>query len=116
VINDNTAQDNVCVLESLHPSVIDVARKAATAVGLRLAGVDLITPNSSRCLSDVGGVVLEVNSAPGFYFHYAGDSGCTPVAVPVLAACLNHSIDCDAWKTRKSTSSPEIPYELTSTH
>lgn len=115
VINDNTAEDNVCVIDSLDTAVIDQARSAAEAVGLRLAGVDIVTPDASRCLTDAGGVVLEVNSAPGFYFHYAASNGRTPVAIPVLAACLNHSIHSDAWKTTQVASVPSDPCEVAST-
>lgn len=115
VINDNTAEDNVCVVDSLNSAVVDEARSAAEVVGLRLAGVDIVTPDASRCLTDAGGVVLEVNSAPGFYFHYAASNGRTPVAIPVLAACLNRSIDADAWKVRAGASAPRDLCEVTST-
>lgn len=106
VINDNTAEDNVSVVGSLSPSVINVARRAAEIVGLRLAGVDIVTPDASRNLADAGGVVLEVNSAPGLYFHYAADHGRTPVAVPVLAACLNCPMDSDGWNDSEAPASP----------
>lgn len=109
VINDNTAEDNVSVVESLSPSVIEVARCAAEMVGLRLAGVDIVTPDASRCLADSGGVVLEVNSAPGLYFHYAASNGRMPVAVPVLAACLNCPMDSDGWNRHEA---PALPGEV----
>jgi glutathione synthase/RimK-type ligase-like ATP-grasp enzyme len=107
VINDNTAEDNVCIADTLHPAVIDVARDAANAVGLRLAGVDIVTSNPSHCLAETGGVVLEVNSAPGLYFHYAGSKTRKPVAIPVLAACLNYSIEPDTWNTPEAASLPD---------
>ena len=115
VINDNTAEDNVCIMDTLHPAVIDAARDAAVAVGLRLAGVDIVTSDPSQCLADTGGVVLEVNSAPGLYFHYAGSKTRKPVAIPVLAACLKHSIEPDAWNTRATASLPGEFCELAST-
>ena len=115
VINDNTAEDNICVIDSLNTALIDEARSAADAVGLRLAGVDIVTPDASRCLTDAGGVVLEVNSAPGFYFHYAARNGRTPVAIPVLAACLNCPIDSGVWKVREIASVSRDLCEVTST-
>ena len=115
VINDNTAEDNICVIDSLNRALIDEARSAADAVGLRLAGVDIVTPDASRCLTDAGGVVLEVNSAPGFYFHYAARKSRTPVAIPVLAACLNCSIDSDTWKVRDYASVSGDLCDVTST-
>jgi hypothetical protein len=115
VINDNTAEDNVCIVDTLHPAVIDVARDAAKAVGLRLAGVDIVTSNPSQCLAETGGVVLEVNSAPGLYFHYAGSKTRKPVAIPVLAACLNQSIEPDMWNAHEAASLPDELRELAST-
>lgn len=115
VINDNTAEDNVCIVDTLHPAVIDVARDAALAVGLRLAGVDIVTSDPSQCLADTGGVVLEVNSAPGLYFHYAGSKTRNPVAIPVLAACLNNAIEADAWNTCATASLPNELRDVAST-
>ena len=63
------------------------ARTAADAVGLRLAGIDLITPDLGASLTDSGGSVIEVNSGPGLHHHYhVADAGrATRVAVPVLS-------------------------------
>jgi cyanophycin synthetase len=115
VINDNTAEDNVCIVDSLHPSIIEVARNAANTVGLRLAGIDIVTPETSQPLEESGGVVLEVNSAPGLYFHYAGTRTRTPVAIPVLAACLNHPLEGDNWKSQETFSFSETLVELAPT-
>lgn len=102
VINDNMAEENISVVDSLHPAVIDVARCAADAVGLRLAGVDIVTPDMSQSLEAAQGIVLEVNSTPGFHFHYARNGGRTPIAIPILAACLNCFVDPDAWRHNKA--------------
>jgi D-alanine-D-alanine ligase-like ATP-grasp enzyme len=78
VCNENAAADN-----SREPAVsavlIGQARTAAKAVGLRLAGVDVI-----------GDVVLEVNGTPGFLLHERahGPSANTSPAEAVLRALL----------------------------
>lgn len=66
------------------------ARRAVEAMGLRFAGVDLITPDPSRSLADAGGVVIEVNGTPGLHYHYlvANPEEVVPVAVPLLHALL----------------------------
>ena len=88
VINDNMADENVSVINQISSELIESGRQAARAVGLRLAVVDFVTPDYTKPLSDVGGVILEVNSTPGFHIHYAQRNGRCPVAVPVLRACL----------------------------
>lgn len=59
------------VSDTLPADTADMAVAAAGALGLRLAGVDLLLPHAE--LMPERGVVLEVNSAPGLDF-YAGAS------------------------------------------
>ena len=63
---------------------------AAACVGLRLAGVDLVTPSLEGSLAETGGVVLEVNCTPGLHHHYlvAEPDRATRVAVPILRRLL----------------------------
>ena len=63
---------------------------AARAVGVRLAGVDLITPDASLPLDAAGGVILEVNATPGLQYHYEvrDPVRATPVMAPILEALL----------------------------
>jgi len=70
VINDNAGPENETATHLLCDDIIELGSSAASAVGVKLAGVDIITEDPSRPLSETGGVVLEVNTAPGFYFHY----------------------------------------------
>jgi cyanophycin synthetase len=51
------------------------AVRAAQAVGLDVAGVDVVTPDPSRALAESSGVVLEVNAAPGIRMHEAPAEG-----------------------------------------
>ena len=76
--------------EPLDPGLVEACRRAAAAVGLRLAGVDVITPDASQPLESAGGVVAEVNGTPGIHHHYhvADTAKATPVAVPILERVL----------------------------
>jgi GT2 family glycosyltransferase/D-alanine-D-alanine ligase-like ATP-grasp enzyme len=86
VTNHGRIEDRETFHGEISPSVIGSAREAVRAVGLRLGGVDLVTPDPTRPLAQTGGIILEVNSAPGLHHHYlvANRQAATPVAVPVL--------------------------------
>lgn len=72
-------------------SIKEEARAGAETVGLRLAGVDVITPDPTRPLREVGGAVNEVNGRPGLHYHYlvADPKRATPVAIPILERLLS---------------------------
>jgi cyanophycin synthetase len=84
--NCNAERDNETWQGPVAEPVIEDAKAAVRAVGLRLAGVDVVTTDISRPLSETGGVVTEVNGGPGLHHHYlvADRANATPVAVPVL--------------------------------
>jgi hypothetical protein len=90
VTNDNRIEDTETIADPLDPELVDAARRAARAVGLRLAGVDVITPDAAQPLERAGGVVAEVNGTPGIHHHYhvADTAKATPVAVPILERVL----------------------------
>jgi cyanophycin synthetase len=88
VINENRGEDNETATALLGESVIADGARAATLVGLRLAGVDVITRDPAAPLRESGGVILEVNSPPGYYWHYHKRDGAFPLAVHVLEALL----------------------------
>ncbi|MFQ5340445.1 MAG: cyanophycin synthetase [Anaerolineae bacterium] len=69
----------------VHYDNASLARRAAEVVGLDIAGIDMITPDVSRSLREVGGAIVEVNAAPDFRIHVAPSKG-TPrdVATPVV--------------------------------
>jgi cyanophycin synthetase len=93
VTSQNRIEDNETVTEPIAPDLVAEAREAAAQVGVRLAGVDLITPDLSRCLRESGGVIIEVNGTPGLHYHYqvADEASATPVAVPILRRLLEES-------------------------
>jgi cyanophycin synthetase len=67
-----TAED---VTEHVHPDNVEIAELAADVVGLDVAGVDLVTPDVSMSVHEVGGAIVEVNAAPGFRMHLHPSSG-----------------------------------------
>ncbi len=71
--------------DEIHPHNIWLAERAAQIVGLDIAGIDIVTPDISRPLGEVKGVVIEVNAAPGFRMHVCPSQGKSRnVAAPVL--------------------------------
>jgi glutathione synthase/RimK-type ligase-like ATP-grasp enzyme len=91
--NDGRPEDNTTVSTPLSPELVGHARAAAEALGLRLAGVDVITTDPSRPLWETGGVVAEVNGTPGLHRHYFVEAReqATRVAVPVLEKLLRET-------------------------
>jgi D-aspartate ligase len=93
--NCNAERDNETWNRPVSETVIDAAKAAVGAVGLRLAGVDVVTRDISRPLTETGGVVTEVNGGPGLHHHYlvADRANATPVAVPVLEKLLGEVLE-----------------------
>ncbi len=86
---DNCAADNTTARD-LSPQLVESGARAAGLARLRLAGVDVVTPDPHRPLEDVGGVVLEVNATPGLQHHYMvrDPAQATPVASTILERIL----------------------------
>ena len=87
--SENAEEENHTVHAYAH-EVIDECAEAVRAVGLRLAGVDVVTPDIGRPLAETGGAIIEVNGTPGFQYHYqvADRANATRVAIPVLERVL----------------------------
>ena len=92
VVNDNSTLENNAVHDRIGPALAEEGRRAAGAIGVRLAGVDVITPDPLRGLGDAGGVVLEVNTTPGFYLHYHRQGAPVRIAEPVLRKIFTRSV------------------------
>jgi cyanophycin synthetase len=70
--------------DDIHPENIWLCQRAAKIIGLDIAGIDVVTPDISKPLREVDGVIVEVNAAPGFRMHVAPSVGlprnvCAPV-------------------------------------
>ena len=63
--------------DDIHPENIWLAQRVAKIIGLDITGIDIVTPDISRPLREVGGVIVEVNAAPGFRMHL-----CPSVGIP----------------------------------
>lgn len=88
VINDNSQHDNVAAKHLLCGSIIEDGAAAAAAVGVRLAGIDVITPDPGVPLAESGGAILEVNTTPSYHHHYYKRDGSYPVAIHLLPFLL----------------------------
>jgi O-antigen/teichoic acid export membrane protein/D-alanine-D-alanine ligase-like ATP-grasp enzyme len=88
--NQNGAVDNRSVLGAVGAALVEQSRMAVEIVGLRLAGVDVITTDVRVPLAATGGAILEVNGLPGIHYHYLvhPDSEYRPVAIPIVEALL----------------------------
>jgi cyanophycin synthetase len=70
--------------DDIHPENIWLCQRVAKIIGLDIAGIDVVTPDISKPLGEVDGVIVEVNAAPGFRMHVAPSVGlprnvCAPV-------------------------------------
>jgi cyanophycin synthetase len=83
--NLSTGGTAVDKTDVIHPDNAEIAARAAKVVGLDVAGIDLICEDISHSVRERGGVIVEVNAAPGFRMHVAPTEG-TPrnVAAPVM--------------------------------
>jgi cyanophycin synthetase len=71
--------------DEIHPENIWIMERVAKVIGLDIAGIDVVTPDITKPLREVDGVIVEVNAAPGFRMHVAPSRGLPRnVAAPVL--------------------------------
>lgn len=63
----------VDVTDIAHPDNLALARRAARLIGLRIAGVDLITKDISKSWRETGGGICEINHSPAFRPHWIGN-------------------------------------------
>lgn len=83
--NLSTGGTSIDVTEIVHPHNVFVCERIAKVIGLDICGIDIMADNLSQPLEETGGVVLEVNAAPGFRMHLAPSEGQPRnVAAPVL--------------------------------
>lgn len=83
--NLSTGGTSIDVTEMIHPENIFLAERIARVIGLDVCGIDIMANNLTQSLKENGGVVLEVNAAPGFRMHLAPSEGLPRnVASPVI--------------------------------
>lgn len=64
--NGNLSTD---VTDMVHPDVAAMATLAARVIGLDIAGIDVVTRDISRPLTETQGAIIEVNAGPGLLMH-----------------------------------------------
>ena len=73
--------------DAIHPDNAAIAIDAAGALGLDVAGIDMIVPDIARSVRATGGGIVEVNAAPGLRMHLAPSEGrARDVAQPIIAS------------------------------
>ena len=82
--NGNVAVD--CTAQ-VHPEVAHAVSLAARTIGLDIAGVDMVSTDISRPLSETGGAIVEVNAGPGLLMHLKPAEG---MPQPVGQAIIDH--------------------------
>ena len=73
--NLSTGGTSVDVTDHVHPQNIFFCERISKIIGLDICGIDIMAENLSEPLTETGGVVLEVNAAPGFRMHIAPSEG-----------------------------------------
>ncbi len=83
--NLSTGGTSTDVTDIMHPTNIFICERISRVIGLDICGIDIMAQNLSEPLEVSGGVVLEVNAAPGFRMHLAPAKGLPiNVAAPVI--------------------------------
>lgn len=83
--NLSTGGTSIDVTDMVHPQNIFICERIARVIGLDICGIDIMAGNLTEPLTENGGVVLEVNAAPGFRMHLAPSEGLPRnVAAPVI--------------------------------
>jgi glutathione synthase/RimK-type ligase-like ATP-grasp enzyme len=91
VTNYNSPEDNETFRGPISRALTTEVVAAAKVLGLRLAGIDVVTPRPAAGLAASGGAIIDVNETPGLHHHahVADADGRTHVAIPVLRALLD---------------------------
>lgn len=91
-VSQNGPEQNESVVRRGVPAagLVAEARRAVEVLGLRLAVVEIVTPDVSIPLHDAGGVIVEINAPPGLSYHYdvREPDHAVRVAVPILRRML----------------------------
>lgn len=83
--NLSTGGTSVDVTEMMHPENIFLCERISRVIGLDVCGIDIMAQNLTQPLKESGGVILEVNAAPGFRMHLAPSEGLPRnVAAPII--------------------------------
>jgi len=83
--NLSTGGTSTDVTDEVHPANIFMCERIARIIGLDICGIDIMAPDLRSPVTENGGVILEVNAAPGFRMHIEPAEGLgRNVAEPVV--------------------------------
>ena len=83
--NLSTGGTSTDVTDEVHPANIFMFERIARIIGLDICGIDVMATDLRTPISENGGVILEVNAAPGFRMHIEPAEGIPRnVAEPVV--------------------------------
>ena len=68
--NESGANECESVFGFINEEIIKECRNASEIIGIKLAGVDIITPDIESPLKSSGGKIIEINASPGLHYHY----------------------------------------------
>jgi cyanophycin synthetase len=88
--NQNAAYDNHVARGAVHPELARLAGRLVRRLGLRLAGVDVMTSDAARAPAAGNFYFSEINANPGLHHHWlvAEPQSRAPVGARVLEAAL----------------------------
>lgn len=67
--NISTGGSAIECTNDIHPDNINIALDATNAIGLDIAGIDIIAKDISKSILNDGGAIIEVNAVPGLRMH-----------------------------------------------
>lgn len=67
--NISTGGSAIECTKDIHPDNVKISIDAANAIGLDIAGIDIMTKDISKSIFEDGGAVIEVNAVPGLRMH-----------------------------------------------
>jgi len=69
--NGNLSTGGIAIdrTDSIHPDNAELAVRAAKAIGIDIAGIDVVTEDISKSILETDGAIVEVNTAPGIRMH-----------------------------------------------
>ena len=89
--NESAAKECETIRTLISDELVQEGAHAAEVLGIRLAGIDVITHDVGISLKQSGGMIIEVNVSPGLHYHYhvRNPEDSIPVAIPILRRLLD---------------------------
>jgi cyanophycin synthetase len=89
--NLSTGGTSEDITDIVHPANIAMVERISKIIDLDICGVDIMTTDITKPLSETDGAILEVNAGPGFRMHLAPTDGLPRnVAAPVIDKLFPH--------------------------